>query len=266
MRYPMISAAKRTYRPFPTECRGARWVSLILAVAAMGCPVAFGVDQPVFRKTLRGLPGVGVFVERIHPEAEQAGITRRQVQTEVEQRLREQGIRVLTQAEVLRSFGRPSLAVNIQITSAENVPGEQYVVHITVALKQHVLLERNTTMPAFEAATWEVEVLGVVGRDAFQRVREDVASLVDRFIQAYRSVNPEPAARMKSSQPSRPPSQESLLRQAQERLAEKGFDPGPITGQMGAKTQDALRQFQRGQGLSPTGELDERTRKALGMD
>jgi hypothetical protein len=266
MRYPMTSAAERPCRPFPAERPSARWMSLILAMAAMSCPVAFGDDQPVFRKTLRGLPGVGVFVERIHPEAEQAGITRRQVQTEVAQRLREQGILVLTQPEVRSSFGRPSLAVNIQIASAENVPGEQYVVHITVALKQHVLLERNTTMPAFEAATWEVAVLGVVGRDAFQRVREDVANLVDRFIQAYRSVNPEPGARMKSSQPSRPPSRAFLIRQAQERLAEKGFDPGPINGQMGAKTQDALRRFQEGQGLSPTGEFDERTRKALGMD
>jgi hypothetical protein len=159
------------------------------------------------RKTGDQRPGIGVFVERIPSEAEQAGITRRQVQTEVEQHLREQDIRVLTQSEVLRSFGRPSLAINIQITSAESVPGEQYVVHITVALKQHVLLERNTAMPAFEAATWEVAVLGVVGRDALQRVREDVTNdvtnLVDRFIHAYRSVNPEPAARKKSSQPSR---------------------------------------------------------------
>ena len=266
MRYPMISTAKRPCRPFPAEHRGAHWMSLILAVVAMGCPVAFGVDQPVSRKTLRGLPGVGVLVERIHPEAEQAGITRRQVQTEVEQRLREQGIRVLAQPEVLRAFGRPSLAVNIQITSAENVPKELYVVHITVALKQHVLLERNTAMPAVEAATWEVAILGMVGRDAFQRVREDVANLVDRFIQAYRSVNPEPAAQTESRQPSRPPSRGSPIRQAQERLDEKGFDPGPINGQMGAKTQDALRQFQRAQGLSPTGELGERTRKALGMD
>jgi Putative peptidoglycan binding domain len=150
--------------------------------------------------------------------------------------------------------------------SAENRPRELYGVHITVALKQQVLLERNIAMPAVEAATWEVAALGVVGQDALQRVREDVATLVDRFIQAYRSVNPEPAARTESRQPSTLPSRGSLIRQAQERLAEKGFDPGQIIGQSGAKTQDVLRQFQRAQGLSPTGPLDERTRQALGMD
>jgi Putative peptidoglycan binding domain len=266
MCHPMIGIAERPCRPLPAARRAVCCMSLLLAMVAMGCPVAFGVDHPRFRKTLRGLSGVWVLVERLHPEAEQADITRRQVQTEVEQRLREGGIRVLSQPEMLSAFGRPALAVNIQIMPAENGPRELYVVHITVALKQQVLLERNMAMPAVEAATWEAAALGVVGRDAWPRVREDIATLVDRFIHEYRSVNPEPAARPESRQPSRPPSRRAPIRQAQERLAEQGFDPGPINGQMGAKTQAALRQFQRAQGLALTGELDERTRKALGME
>ena len=178
---------------------------IILAVLALGCLVAFGGDQPVFRKTLSGLSGVGVRVERLPPEAEQAGMTRRQVQTEVEQRLREGGIRVLTPPELLSAFGRPALAVTIQITPAAQEPQELYGVHITVALTQQVLLERNMTMPAVEAATWEVVTLGVVGRDAWPRVREDVATLVDRFIHTYRAVNPAPAPPTKSRQSSLPP-------------------------------------------------------------
>jgi hypothetical protein len=183
------------------------YVPILLAVLAMGCPVAFGGDQPVSGKTLRGLSGVGVRVERMPPEAEQAGMTRRQVQTEVEQRLREGGVRVHTPPELLSAFGRPALVVTIQITPAEHEPRELYGVHITVALKQQVLLERNMAMPAVEAATWEVVALGVVRRDAWPRVREDVATLVDRFIHAYRSVNPAPAARTKSRQSSQPPVQ-----------------------------------------------------------
>ena len=149
-------------------------VPILLAVLALGCPVAFGGEQPVSGKTLRGLSGVGVRVERMPPEAEQAGMTRRQVQTEVEQRLREGGIRVLT-PELLSAFGRPVLAVTIQLTPAEHGPRELYGVHITVALKQQVLLERNMTLPAVEAATWEVVALGAVGQEAWPRAREDVA-------------------------------------------------------------------------------------------
>jgi hypothetical protein len=52
----------------------------------------------------------------------------------------------------------------------------------------------------------------------------------------------------------------------QERLADKGFNPGPLDGQMGEKTQVALRQFQRTHGLPPTGGLDEATRIALGLE
>jgi hypothetical protein len=180
------------------------WMSLILAMVAMGGPVALGSEQPVFRKTLRGLSGVGVRVERLPAEAEQAGMTRRQVQTEVEQRLREGGIRVLTPPELLSAFGRPALAVTIQITPAAHGPQELYGVHITVALTQQVLLERNMAMPAVEAATWEVVALGMVGRDAWPRVREDVATLVDRFIHAYHAVNPAPAPPTKSRQSSPP--------------------------------------------------------------
>ena len=180
---------------------------LLLALLAMGCPVALGGDQPVSGKTLRGLSGVGVRVERLPAEAEQAGMTRRQVQTEVEQRLREGGIQVLTPPELLSAFGRPTLAVIVQLMPAEHEPRELYGVHITVALKQQVLLERNMTIPAVEASTWEVVALGVVGRDAWPRVREDVATLVDRFIHAYRSVNPAPAPRTKSRQSSQPPAQ-----------------------------------------------------------
>jgi hypothetical protein len=265
MRHPMSCITQRRGRPCPAARRTARWMSVILVMVATGCPVAFGGDQPVLRKTLRGLPGVGVRVERLPPEAEQAGLTRRQVQTEVERRLRERGLRVFTQQEMLTALGRPTLAVTIRITSAEAVRKDLSVVHLEVAMKQQVLLERNTALPAVEATTWEVASLGV-GPDALQRVQEDVAALVDRFIDAYQSVNPEPAARAGSRPSTQSPAGGASIRRAQERLAGQGFDPGPINGQMGAKTQAALRQFQRAQGLAPTGELDERTRKALGID
>jgi Putative peptidoglycan binding domain len=241
-------------------------VLILLAVLALGGPGAFGGDQPVFRKTLRGLSGVGVRVERLPPEAEQAGMTRRQVQTEVEQRLREGGIRVLTPPELLSAFGCPALAVTIQLAPAAHESRELYGVHITVALTQQVLLERNMTMPAVEAATWEVVALGVVGRDAWPRVREDVAALVDRFIHAYRAVNPAPAARTESRQSSPPAPRAALIRQAQERLAAQGFNPGIPDGQMGATTQAAIRQFQRAHGLPTTGDLDDATQRALGVE
>lgn len=53
------------------------------------------------------------------------------------------------------------------------------------------------------------------------------------------------------------------IRKAQEVLARKGFDVGPIDGVMGARTSAALRSFQQQSGLPPSGQLDAETRRAL---
>ncbi len=56
-----------------------------------------------------------------------------------------------------------------------------------------------------------------------------------------------------------------MLRQAQARLQEQGYDPGDADGYYGRKTRRAIRDFQRDNHLQETGRLDHRTRKALGL-
>jgi peptidoglycan hydrolase-like protein with peptidoglycan-binding domain len=55
------------------------------------------------------------------------------------------------------------------------------------------------------------------------------------------------------------------IRQAQRQLQEAGFAPGSIDGMLGPQTKVALQQYQAKRGLPKTGELDEATRKALGL-
>nr|VFK65957.1 MAG: Peptidoglycan-binding (PGRP) domain of peptidoglycan hydrolases-containing protein [Candidatus Kentron sp. UNK]VFK70599.1 MAG: Peptidoglycan-binding (PGRP) domain of peptidoglycan hydrolases-containing protein [Candidatus Kentron sp. UNK] len=50
---------------------------------------------------------------------------------------------------------------------------------------------------------------------------------------------------------------------AQNILKRLKYDPGSADGKLGAKTKAALAEFQRNQGLPPTGSLDPRTRSAL---
>ncbi len=57
-----------------------------------------------------------------------------------------------------------------------------------------------------------------------------------------------------------------VVEAAQRKLAENGYDPGPIDGVMGSRTRDEIRQFQRSVGLLDTGQLDEATRAALGVE
>ena len=53
------------------------------------------------------------------------------------------------------------------------------------------------------------------------------------------------------------------VRAAQQALQEKGFDPGPVDGMMGAKTTAAVKEFQQKNNLTVTGTLDADTRDRL---
>ena len=51
----------------------------------------------------------------------------------------------------------------------------------------------------------------------------------------------------------------------QQALKDKGFDPGPADGVMGPRTRAALRDFQKKEGLNPTGRWDHDTGAKLGV-
>lgn len=55
------------------------------------------------------------------------------------------------------------------------------------------------------------------------------------------------------------------ITRAQEGLKAKGYDPGAVTGRLHARTQEALREFQKANNLTPTGVLDKKTADKLGV-
>ena len=55
------------------------------------------------------------------------------------------------------------------------------------------------------------------------------------------------------------------VRSVQQALNDQGYNAGPVDGEMGPNTRDALLSFQQAQGLRQTGEPDSRTLAALGM-
>ncbi len=61
-------------------------------------------------------------------------------------------------------------------------------------------------------------------------------------------------------------SDSDAVRQAQQALNQQGYDVGPIDGIHGPMTQGALREFQQDQNLQATGQLDQETASALGLE
>lgn len=64
-----------------------------------------------------------------------------------------------------------------------------------------------------------------------------------------------------SALPSSPSSVEgsARVREIQQALKAAGFDPGPVDGRMGPRTQVAVRDFQRANNLTPDGKVGPRT-------
>jgi peptidoglycan hydrolase-like protein with peptidoglycan-binding domain len=55
------------------------------------------------------------------------------------------------------------------------------------------------------------------------------------------------------------------VERVQKALKQMGHDPGPIDGVMGERTRDALRAYQKKQGIGATGRLDDATLAKLGQ-
>lgn len=159
---------------------------VLLAVLVLVLRVLLGgtvsaEDDKFSRETLAGLPGVAVIIEEVKPPLQKSTI-----QTDVELRLRRAGIRVLSEEERLQTTGFPYLYVNVN-HMGDNIAAKG----VSVELRQSARLVREPHVLVPSASTWAVGSVGTVGKESLvDGVRKDVRNIVDIFINAYLSVNP----------------------------------------------------------------------------
>ncbi len=151
------------------------------------------------RIPFRGLKEVGVFVEDIDPEAIKDGLSKEQIKTDVESKLREAGIKVIPTENCLHLPASPSGTdsyLYVIVNTVKFVSGLEYVYGTSVQLKQVVALERGKTVKPSRAllwaTTWEksdgVEISWV--KDLAENVRRHISDKVDLFIGDYSAANP----------------------------------------------------------------------------
>lgn len=110
------------------------------------------------------------------------GLTMDQIQTDVELRLRKSGMTVIPRP---KTAILPYIYVNANLMKTR----ELYSYDLSVSLKQWVTVQENQTENL--VATWSVTSIGTVGSDNMARaVRNRIGDFVDKFINAYLSVNP----------------------------------------------------------------------------
>src|SRR5437660_9894058 len=152
-------------------------------------------NDPLERDTLRGLSGVNVFVNLTEdrPSLESDGLTKSQIQTDIEIRLRKAGIRVLTLDETKELPRRPVLFV--ALLASQNEPltkllGEHvYSFSIQVDFKQTATLYRSTENKVFLVTTWSDSAVGMTSKRNIRTIREDIGDYVDKFINDYLAAN-----------------------------------------------------------------------------
>jgi hypothetical protein len=146
---------------------------------------AFTADK---RDTLRGLREVSVLVEFLPDDVEREGLSREHLTHEIEVRLRQAGLRVLTISEIANSPGSPYLYVAIYPVTGPSVNVNAYAIGLT--LKQLVQLSRNPTTELF-ATTWEGPAPpSSLSAPRLLDIRSRILGVLERFIIDYQAVNP----------------------------------------------------------------------------
>ena len=148
------------------------------------CGFSFTADK---RDTLRGLKEISVLLEYLPDDVEREGLNREHLQRDIEVRLRQAGLHVLTISEVANLPGAPYLYVAVYPIIGPSINVNTYAVALT--LKQLVQLSRNPSTELF-ATTWEGPIhLSSLSDSRVLDIRSRIFDAVGRFIVDYRDVN-----------------------------------------------------------------------------
>jgi inhibitor of cysteine peptidase len=144
------------------------------------------------RSSLAGLQGIYVLVEPLPVWTEQYGLTVQETQTQVELRLRQDGIKVLSKIESAHTVGRVFLYVNINTQKSPVYMGrEECPVSCSLALRQDVYLARDRAKFVGGAATWDMSSVGLCSANQLPKfIKTSIDNLLDQFINDYLAANP----------------------------------------------------------------------------
>jgi hypothetical protein len=141
-----------------------------------------------FKKALRGLEGVTVWVHDIDKQAADDGLSRQHLQDEVTVRILDSGVRALGIGNVPEPPGNPWL--NIFINTQKH--SDQYAYFVSVRLDEVVRIERNRSVKTI-GTTWEAVTAGSAEvADLPGAIERAVDDLVDYFVYDYWLENHEP--------------------------------------------------------------------------
>jgi hypothetical protein len=148
----------------------------------------YGIEGRSNRATLKHLKGVAVLVENLPAGVEGQGLSKNQLQSDAELKLRNAGIKVLSREESAKTPGEPYIYINLNLNIAKT-ENEVYPYSIDLLLIQKVSLLRDPKMTSY-AVTWSTGGVGSIGKEIIGQLRDNVREIIDIFITAYKAENP----------------------------------------------------------------------------
>jgi hypothetical protein len=188
-----------------------KWIYLIGAVLLIAISLrdlCLADDKARDRKTLHGIQSVVVIVHAVEAEwrteLAKVGLSVNSLESSIVNQLQKAGIQVISEGASRRSEVEGILNVRIKFNDPEparkqflSLNGKEekieivdikkkYIYAIRLNLRQLVSLKRDPSAEAF-SITWQAES---VGMRRLALIKDDIKTLVDVFIEAYTSENP----------------------------------------------------------------------------
>ena len=161
------------------------WLFLFFGCLLMPVQTFSQTDAAV--KTLKGFDSLRVEVEPLAPDLIKAGITTEQIQTDIETKLRQSGLKIKNANDATA----PYVVLFVSVNSIDNGVGG-FAVSITSALNQRIVLEREKNIVSV-AGTWESRSIVSVIKEKVQAIRDFVSIQIGAFVNAHRRANELPS-------------------------------------------------------------------------
>ena len=138
------------------------------------------------RDSLKGLRGFSVLVAMSGPNLEKDGVTRDQLQTRVEVKLRQAGIKIIPSPELPGIPGPPVLFVSVNVLRMK--PAPSYSWSIELSMIERVILDRDRNK-MIDGMTWHDSWYGYAGIERTRTILDSVSDAVEVFINDYLAAN-----------------------------------------------------------------------------
>ncbi|MBN2182662.1 MAG: hypothetical protein JW715_12180 [Sedimentisphaerales bacterium] len=138
-----------------------------------------------FRRRLEDSNGVSVYIDVIAKEKTEEQSITEELQKDIEEKLKESKIKLLTKDQLEYAPGRPRLALYLVIFKEPSLK-DVYIYSFRLVHFEAAILERNDIYA--EGVCWDSGLY--VGREKIASIRKNIKTHVSRYINDYLAANP----------------------------------------------------------------------------